>query len=158
MTTNSRRTPARPDMVYRFDGAAVWRTLAAEHQARIGALALELVAGWNVEERLIEDGDSLSPAVFRAAEAYDDVLLMDRLREAFVEAVPRETLEADDGGPRFPSATGAICRRCGCSGHDPCQPRCYWAEPDLCSACDDETDDGFNPHGCGPVPLERRDD
>lgn len=32
-----------------------------------------------------------------------------------------------------------ICRECGCSRNDPCEPRtglfCAWAEADLCTAC-----------------------
>ena len=28
-----------------------------------------------------------------------------------------------------------ICRKCGCTEEDACAGRCWWAEPDLCSAC-----------------------
>jgi hypothetical protein len=30
-----------------------------------------------------------------------------------------------------------ICRECGCSEADPCEPPCWWAAPELCSACDE---------------------
>ena len=29
----------------------------------------------------------------------------------------------------------AICRSCGCTWCDPCDPPCSWAEADLCTAC-----------------------
>lgn len=30
------------------------------------------------------------------------------------------------------------CRICGCSDFDACPGGCYWAEKDLCSACERE--------------------
>ena len=44
----------------------------------------------------------------------------------------------------------AVCRVCGCSWFDPCDPPCSWVEPDLCSACVDsisapEEDAGSRP-------------
>ncbi len=29
----------------------------------------------------------------------------------------------------------ATCRGCGCTDERACDPPCWWAEPDLCSAC-----------------------
>ena len=29
----------------------------------------------------------------------------------------------------------AVCRKCGCSWFQPCDPPCSWVEPDLCSSC-----------------------
>ncbi|WP_038906862.1 hypothetical protein [Dickeya oryzae] len=28
-----------------------------------------------------------------------------------------------------------MCRQCGCTWYDACQPGCHWVEDDLCSAC-----------------------
>jgi hypothetical protein len=141
----------------RFDGAAVWATLGPEHQAAIGAAALELIAIWNLQDREIEDGPQLDPRVRRVADAVIDDEFVGELQERFVDALPREALEAPDGSPLIPSGVGLICRDCGCTNNDACHPRCSWVEPDLCSACAAGADDGFSPHGCGPVPVERRD-
>jgi hypothetical protein len=29
-----------------------------------------------------------------------------------------------------------VCRGCGCTDHAACAGGCWWAEPDLCSACE----------------------
>jgi len=141
----------------RFDGAAVWATLDPEHQAAIGAAALELVALWNLQDREIEDGPHLDPRVRRVADAVIDDEFIGELQERFVDAIPQKALEAEDGSPLIPSSVGPICRECGCTRNDACQPACSWVELDLCSACAADAGDGFNPHGCGPVPVERRD-
>jgi len=119
----------------RFDGAATWKSLTVHHQQAIGAIALEIVAAWYCQEN---DPDQVNrheeTPLTRAASAADALLLM-RLQEAFVEAVPRSALE-HQGKPRLPSLLGAVCRACGCSQNDACQPfSCSWVEPDLCSAC-----------------------
>lgn len=59
---------------------------------------------------------------------------------------------------------GVRCRHCGCSWHFPCQHEepgitCSWAEPDLCSACADGTNDAVGLTGRrgepAPTPLSR---
>lgn len=59
---------------------------------------------------------------------------------------------------------GVRCRRCGCSWHFPCHHEetgftCSWAEPDLCSACADGTNDAVGLTGRNgepaPTPLSR---
>ena len=34
-----------------------------------------------------------------------------------------------------------VCRECGCSDDKPCEGGCYWAEPDLCSRCDEDDEE-----------------
>lgn len=59
---------------------------------------------------------------------------------------------------------GVRCRRCGCSWHFPCHHEepgvtCSWAEPDLCSACADGTNEAVGLTGRrgepAPTPLSR---
>lgn len=142
--------PLRP---LRFYGPAAWAELAPEHQARIGALALELVQTWHLQGRVFEDG--LDERLGRAAEAAD-VLLVDLLSSEVREAIenatelpglsasavralafpPGPSLDGPEGAPQVASALGPICRTCGCSERDSCQPLgCSWVEPDLCSSC-----------------------
>lgn len=43
----------------------------------------------------------------------------------------------------MPSPLERSCRICGCTDDRACQPfGCYWVEPDLCSACDDDPEPG----------------
>lgn len=87
-----------------FNGAEHWGRLTPAQQAEIGALALELVAAWNAMERVEEDGPGISWPDFDIMEPDGDMPLIDALREAFVEAIPREALEAPDGNPRVPAS------------------------------------------------------
>ncbi len=66
-----------------------------------------------------------------AASRHCDALLKD----LFVEAIPREALEASDGAPRIPSLLGMVCRVCACSQNDGCADGCGWAEESLCTRC-----------------------
>jgi hypothetical protein len=147
------------DPLARFDGAAVWATIDPEHQAAIGAAALELVALWALQDRVLDDGPQLDPRVVRVEDAIIDDVFIEDLRSHVIDAYPQDgRWEApDEVTPLIPTGVGLICRDCGCTNNDACHPRCSWVEPDLCSACAAGTDDGFSPHGCGPVPVERRD-
>jgi hypothetical protein len=124
--------------VERFDGAAHWAKLSREAKDEIGAIALELVVAWHCQNRAYEDFPQEVPggaALLRAADAADQ-LLIDLLRSAFVDNIEEAELASEDGKPRIPALLGPICRSCGCSQCDACQPlSCSWVEPDLCSAC-----------------------
>ena len=37
-----------------------------------------------------------------------------------------------------PRRTDVRCRECGCSDFRACPGGCWWVEPDLCSACDED--------------------
>lgn len=117
----------------RFDGAAEWTKLTPETQAEIGVTALELLAAWWAQE-CASDPEDGSDLLLRAADAAD-FLLVNRLRELMVDAVPHKALNDADGEPLLPSLLGPVCRNCGCSQHDACWPSCGWAETDLCTAC-----------------------
>lgn len=112
----------------RFDGAAAWAALPPEHQAAIGAAALEIVVNWS---GLDSDNDASLIRPFEAA----DSLLLDTLQSAVEAALPK-AIAADP--PPVPSRLGPVCRVCGCSEHDACfgpDGPCAWAEDDLCTAC-----------------------
>lgn len=128
------------DLSKRFDGGATWATLPAEKQERIGAIALELLAAWWAQEQAADRYNGSDP-MLRAANAAD-ILLIEELREAMVDAVPREALEDAEGNPFIPSLLGPVCRVCGCSQEDGCAIGCGWAEPDLCTACIEEAGRG----------------
>lgn len=121
------------NVINRFDGAAEWAKLAQETQAEIGATALELLAAWWVQECACHPEDGSDP-LLRAADAAD-FLLINRLRELMVDAVPFEALKDADGEALLPSLLGPVCRECGCSQDDACPQGCGWAEADLCTAC-----------------------
>jgi hypothetical protein len=110
-----------------FDGAAAWARLTPEQQARVGALALELVASWAIIG-LGEDG-----AVARAAEEAKRLSLASLVTEFHYELV--EHLQEPGGAYRLPSVLGMVCRGCGCSHLDPCEEGCGWAADNLCTAC-----------------------
>lgn len=122
----------------RFDGTAIWNSLSAEAMEQIGSIALELVAAWHCRQRSYEDGalfGDRNAALLRAADA-SGPLLLDLLRQAFVEHVDETRLNDESGFPLLPAMLGPVCRGCGCSQLDACQPfSCAWVEPDLCSAC-----------------------
>lgn len=123
----------------RFDGAEVWRNLHPDAQALIGAAALELVVAWHCQGRFLDDGTGLlgsrAESFGRAADAAEMVVI-GVLQQNFVDYVAREPLSDEAGFPRLPSLLGPVCRSCGCSEGDACQPfSCSWVEPDLCSAC-----------------------
>lgn len=113
----------------RFDGAAAWATLDEESQAKIGAIALELVVAWHGIENNSSD---MLDRLHDAAETALNGLLVDAVSQASTALA--ELLDAFD--PPVPSLLGPICRVCGCSDHFPCLPvPCAWAEDDLCTAC-----------------------
>ncbi|MGO1078304.1 hypothetical protein [Inquilinus sp. CA228] len=118
----------------RFDGAAVWATLDPEHQAAIGAIALEIVAAM-VVDRYVEIAPERDPRVYRVYLAFDAGDAVDLLFQRAASAVDLAAQLGANGLPRIPSVIGAICRDCGCTQDDACTPRCSWAEPDLCSTC-----------------------
>jgi hypothetical protein len=121
----------------RFDGAAVWATLDPEHQAAIGAAALELVALWALQDRVFEDGPQLDPRVVRVEDSIIEDEFIGELQSQVIDAYPQDgRWEAADGvTPLIPSGVGQICRECGCTQYDACVPPCGWVEPDLCSTC-----------------------
>ncbi|MER8380682.1 hypothetical protein [Mesorhizobium sp. M1399] len=120
-------------MTERFDGSVIWAGLHPDHQAEIGAVALELISAWWVQEQAVDINDGGDP-MLRAAEAADH-LLINELRQAVVDAVPMSDFNAADGTPKMPSRLGPFCRKCGCTQEDGCREGCWWAEPDLCSSC-----------------------
>ncbi|ACL61709.1 hypothetical protein [Methylobacterium nodulans] len=129
MTTETQAGPA----FRRFDGADIWLGLTREEQARIGAVAIELVASWRLRQRVYED--QLSDILGRAAEAAE-TLLTRMLTMEVSEALPDGALEAEDGvTPRVPLLLGGICRDCGCTQEDACPGGCGWAGEDQCSTC-----------------------
>ncbi|TIL36192.1 hypothetical protein [Mesorhizobium sp.] len=118
-------------MTERFHGAVVWAGLHPDHQAEIGAVALELISAWWMQE---QSADRSTDPLFRAAEAAD-YLLINELRQAVVDAVPMADFNAADGNPKMPSRLGQFCRKCGCTQEDGCANGCWWVEDDLCSSC-----------------------
>lgn len=121
----------------RFNGAEAWGFLTLEQQATIGALALELVAAWAVDdEALSAESD---PRIGRVACTFGDHVIIDLLQDEVSAALPRETVFDDTGAPRVPSTYGKICRACGCSQNDACDIGCSWVEDDLCSVCADDS-------------------
>ncbi len=121
--------------IARFDGLTTWKALPVRHQQEIGAIALEIVAAWYCQENDPEQVNRHEETPLTRAASAADALLLQKLQEAFVEAVPRSALE-HEGKPRLPSLLGPVCRACGCSQNDACPPfSCSWVEPDLCSAC-----------------------
>lgn len=117
----------------RFQGSVVWAGLHPDHQAEIGAIALELISAWWCQEQAADPYAGNDP-LLRAAEAADH-LLINELRQAVVDAVPMSDLNDAGGQPMLPSRLGPVCRACGCSQEDACAEGCGWAEDDLCTAC-----------------------
>jgi hypothetical protein len=64
-----------------------------------------------------------------------DALIRDAVR-AEAEMISLVRLEALDGHD-FPDVRR--CRVCGCTDDHACDGGCEWVEPDLCSACNDQT-------------------
>jgi hypothetical protein len=118
--------------IARFDGFAMWAELDPEEQAEIGPAALELVAAWNLQERVYEDAIG---APFAKLGDIADARIAQFLMEYFTAYIGREALEAPDGSPRVPSLLGQVCRDCGCTDDNACEGGCGWAKPDLCTAC-----------------------
>lgn len=144
----------------RFDGAAAWSVLPVAQQDAIGAIALELVAAWSLEERVFEDAPLLPPSVVRAS-MQGDAEIIDLLKEAFVEAIGLDAVCSPEGVPLIPTLYGRVCRHCGCSDGDACAAegdRCGWESPDLCSACAPSCPaDLVDPAAFGALPIERRE-
>ena len=113
----------------RFDGAAHWAALPEDVRAEIGAVALERIASDYLADRAYDDDHARWERAADASSAHCDALLKD----LFVEAIPREALEAPDGAPRIPSLLGMVCRVCACSQNDGCAEGCAWAEDSLCT-------------------------
>lgn len=118
----------------RFDGCAAWAQLPPEEQAKIGALALELVAAWACNDE-VDETTELPEAYARAA-GLCDAELISALQETVVDALPRDVFFEGDLA-RIPSHLGPICRVCGCTQHDGCECGCGWAADDLCTSCAD---------------------
>lgn len=117
----------------RFEGAAIWQSLSAEHKDAIGAAALELVsAHFCIEETA--DGGPFQSAENRAADAACTAA-DEALHVAFCAAVLQCELTDGEDRIKLPTVLGQICRECGCSQNDACAGGCNWAGPDLCSAC-----------------------
>ena len=117
------------DLRHRLAGTVAWANLPPDVQSVIGALALELLGAWIGLDAATDDDPAATPAS-RAFEAADS-LCSDRLLGAVTENV----LSLDVDHPPLPVSLGPVCRRCGCSEHDPCDVGCGWLEPDLCTAC-----------------------
>lgn len=129
----------------RFDGTSIWNGLSSEATEQIGSLALELVAAWHCRERAFEDANVFgdrAPPLLRAAEASEQ-LVIELLKQAFAETDAVDAVNDPTGFPLLPVSLGQVCRVCGCSEMDACQPfSCSWVEPDLCSACAASTEAG----------------
>lgn len=54
-----------------------------------------------------------------------------RLKDLTSDSCP----DPDCGGHLIPADDDQKCRVCGCTWDHACPGGCYWAEPDLCSAC-----------------------
>lgn len=122
----------------RFDGGAAWAQLAAERQAEIGALALELAVA-TIGNDIVLDGGRIEEPHQRAMLAAYHRLSQDLIDDGaqFIPAEPEL--------PPIPSRLGRVCRSCGCSEDDACDGGCVWVETPaeepltgLCSACADE--------------------
>jgi len=107
----------------RFDGVLSWSQLPPDVQAKIGALALELMIAAKTAHHAEEVGDAV---MLRAANTAAPLLL--RTFEATVET-------ALDFSPAIPSLVGNVCEECGCTELDACADRCAWAWPGLCTSC-----------------------
>lgn len=57
---------------------------------------------------------------------------------AFLEFLERVKPELVDE-----SGNERKCRVCGCTYFRPCKGGCYWVEPNLCSCCGPDEEDGF---------------
>lgn len=129
---------AKPEPFPTFDGVAVWRRLSADSMELIGSTALELIAARHCERRMVEDGEHYPERrgqMMRAAAAAER-LCDDLLRPSVLQSIDEALLNDETGFPRLPSVLGHVCRACGCSEMDACQPfSCFWVETDLCSAC-----------------------
>lgn len=120
----------------RFDGAEAWAKLDPEVQARIGAIALEVVLAWHLIDLEGPGPESALPPVLTRVASSSDNLLMGELEATVFEALPDGAFAtARIGIPRIPSLLGGVCRACGCSQNDACDDGCGWAADDLCTAC-----------------------
>lgn len=120
---------------HRFDGAAAWAALDNAQRASIGALALELVLVWHLQDLEGPGPENALPAPFTRVASAAENLLMPTFEALVCVSLPYDAFEAPDGQPRVPSLLGGICRVCGCTHHDPCPEGCGWAAEDLCTAC-----------------------
>lgn len=120
----------------RFDADAVWATLAPEQRAVIGAAALDLVAARTCVAFARAERRPYHAALQRAGRAAMGLALQ-RLEEAFDDAVADDQVETADGQRRIPGRD-RFCCGCACSPDDPCQDGfepCLWVADDLCSHC-----------------------
>ncbi|TMJ19003.1 MAG: hypothetical protein E6G92_04105 [Alphaproteobacteria bacterium] len=84
-------------------------------------------AGFRNEIHMLECGDP-SPDDYRP--------LVDRMAGLFrFDATIYSLLVDRSHDPESELPLPAICRVCGCTWCDPCDPPCSWAEIDLCTAC-----------------------
>ena len=116
-----------------FNGADAWEKLTPEQQHKIGALALELGIAFAGSERY-NLGGACDDNELRAIRPFDAA--EDAAKEALscvVAATLPEVITVDI--MPVPSIVGPVCRECGCSHNDSCDPPCSWVERDLCSNC-----------------------
>lgn len=116
----------------RFHGSVAWTGLSAEQQAKIGALALELVAAWACSDEVNENSEL--PQAYARSAGFCDAELISALQDSVVDALPRDVFYEGELA-RIPSHLGPICRVCGCTEHDGCACGCGWAAHDLCTSC-----------------------
>jgi hypothetical protein len=113
----------------RFDGAAAWKQLSPDQQARIGAAALEYVCA--LQGIGLDDAQRRRPFEAAARLALGEMCDGVRMRPIVLSAGP-------DAPMPLPSLVGRVCRACGCSDDDSCGGSCHWAERDLCNVCVEE--------------------
>ncbi|ACB80888.1 hypothetical protein Mpop_2733 [Methylorubrum populi BJ001] len=121
--------------LHRFDGTIAWSGLPVEAQFAIGAIALEIAQAWKIQHAAVTGG-AVPKVIERAADAAD-ALLIDQLMDVVAGYLPAQAqLSPDRKTLRIPSLLGGVCRRCGGSQNDACQPHsCAWVAEDLCSEC-----------------------
>ncbi|BDL39094.1 hypothetical protein [Methylorubrum sp. GM97] len=115
-----------------FNGAAVWATLSAAQQARIGAMALELAVAGAIAEHAPDPAARAGAAAEKNAFEF---LLAATL--GLGGLLDRTWIDATGGKERYriPSVIHRVCRACGCSQEDPCEQGCGWHDATTCIAC-----------------------
>jgi hypothetical protein len=95
-------------------------TLALETVPAVSAAAR---AEWlrQIESDLVPVPDTLAAAIAETGLMRFDADMLDRLADHYTRRDTWNDL--------------SVCRACGCSEWDACEPACHWVEPDLCSGC-----------------------
>ena len=121
----------------RFDGAAAWAALDEETRKAVGALVLEWVVAYAGEDATGPADEESWPR--HRMFAHGAPVLLDMLISAASEALAPSCPALTDDKREFPvpSLLGPVCRVCGCTEYDACPGGCGWAEPDLCTSCQD---------------------